>query len=215
MISRISSSISKYCSLVTLIGGITFSRMATTARQRHGTELVGRLTVYELRTALKSLSDQGNPAQVPDADPRPRIPAELHDLAHAFKIATADRLPPHRPYDLKIDLKEGFEPPFGPLYKLSRQEMKTLWIWIQKNLSKEFIRAFSSRARASILFVKKKDGSLRLCIDYRELNGEIIKNRYSLSLIQKTLNQLCVARYYTILNIRNAYNLLRVAKENE
>jgi hypothetical protein len=63
---------------------------------------------------------------VPDADPRPRISAELHDLAHVFKKATADRLPPHRPYDLKIDLKEGFESPFEPLYKLSRQEIKTL-----------------------------------------------------------------------------------------
>jgi hypothetical protein len=63
---------------------------------------------------------------VPDADLRSRILAELHDLAHVFKKTTVDRLPPHRPYDLKIDLKEDFEPPFGPLYKLSRQEMKTL-----------------------------------------------------------------------------------------
>jgi hypothetical protein len=100
--------------------------MATTARQRHGTKLVERLTVYELRTALKSLSDQSNSTQVSNADLRPRILAELHDLAHVFKKATADRLSLHRPYDLKIDLKEGFEPSFEPLYKLSRQEIKTL-----------------------------------------------------------------------------------------
>jgi hypothetical protein len=61
-----------------------------------------------------------------NADSRSRILVELHDLAHVFKKGTADRLLSHRSYDLKIDLKEGFEPSFGPLYKLSRQEMKTL-----------------------------------------------------------------------------------------
>jgi hypothetical protein len=189
--------------------------MTTTARRRHGTELAGRLTVYELRTALKSLSGQDNSTQASDAESQQEILAELHDLAHVFEKATVDRLSSYRLYDLKIDLKEGFESSFGSLYKLSREEMEALWIWIRENLSKGFIRAFSSRARTSILFVKKKNGSFRLCIDYRELNGEIIKNRYLLSLIQKTLNQLCVARYYTTLNVRNVYNLLRVTEENE
>jgi hypothetical protein len=61
-----------------------------------------------------------------NADSRSEILAELHDLAHVFRKATADRLLSHRSYDLKIDLKEDFQPPFGPLYKLSRQEIKTL-----------------------------------------------------------------------------------------
>jgi hypothetical protein len=89
-------------------------------------KLVERLMIYELRTALKSLLNQSNLAQVLNADPRPEIFAELHDLTHVFRKATADRLFSHRSYDLKIDLKEGFEPPFEPLYKLSRQEIKTL-----------------------------------------------------------------------------------------
>jgi hypothetical protein len=100
--------------------------MTTIARRRHGTKLVGRLTVYELRTALKFLSGQNNSTQAPEADSRQGILAELHDLAHAFGKATVDRLPPHRSYDLKIDLKEDFEPPFESLYKLSREEMKAL-----------------------------------------------------------------------------------------
>jgi hypothetical protein len=76
--------------------------------------------------ALKFLSDQSNSTQMPNADFRSEISAELHDLAHVFKKATVDRLLSHRSYDLKIDLKEDFEPPFEPLYKLSRQEIKTL-----------------------------------------------------------------------------------------
>jgi hypothetical protein len=63
---------------------------------------------------------------MPNADSRSGILAELHDLTHVFRKAMADRLLSHRPYDLKIDLKEGFEPPFEPLYKLSRQEIETL-----------------------------------------------------------------------------------------
>src|SRR5436853_7749446 len=66
-----------------------------------------------------------------------------------------------------------------------------------------------------ILFVKKKDGSLRLCVDYRDLNEKTIKNRYPLPLIQETLMQLSKATYFTKLDIRGAYNLIRMAKGDE
>ena len=65
------------------------------------------------------------------------------------------------------------------------------------------------------MFVKKKSDELRLCIDYRGLNEGTLMNRYPLSLIQETLNQLSKAKYYTTLDIRNAYNLLRIAKEKK
>ena len=64
-------------------------------------------------------------------------------------------------------------------------------------------------------FIKKKDGSLHLYIDYRGLNKKTIKNYYPLPFIYKTLNQLSKAHFYTLLTIRSAYNLLRIAKEDE
>ena len=86
---------------------------------------------------------------------------------------------------------------------------------MDENLSKGFIRAYSSPAGAPILFVKKSDGSLRLCVDYRGLNAGTIKNRYPLPLIRETLMRLSKARYYTALDVRGAYNLLRVAEGDE
>jgi len=118
-------------------------------------------------------------------------------------------------YDHKIPLKPDFVPPFGPLYSMSKTELETLWTWIQDNLSKGFIRASSSPAGAPILFVKKKDGTLHLCIDYRGLNEGTVKNRYPLPLVKETLNQLFKAAYYTTLDVRGAYNLLRIAKGEE
>ena len=132
-----------------------------------------------------------------------------------FKKAVADILPPHWQYDHKITLKEGFTPPFGPIYSLSIPELKALRKWLDKNLSKGFIRASSSLAGAPILFVKKSDGSLRLCMDYRGLNAGTIKNIYPLPLIRETLMRLSKACYYTALDVRGAYNLLRVAEGDE
>jgi hypothetical protein len=106
-------------------------------------------------------------------------------------------------------------PPFGPLYSLSEPELKELSKWIQENLSKGFIHGSQSPAGALILFVKKKDGSLRLCVDYRGLNRITIKNRYPLPLISETLDRLCGAKIFTKLDLRGAYNLLRIKRGDE
>src|SRR5690606_37134238 len=108
-----------------------------------------------------------------------------------------------------------FTPLFGPLYSLSQNELKALREWLDENLSKEFIRASSSPAGAPILFVKKKEGSLRLCVNYRALNEGTIKDRYPLPLVKDMLNQLSQAKIYTTLDIRGAYNLVRMAEGEE
>ena len=74
-------------------------------------------------------------------------------------------------------------PPFGPFYSLSRPELEALWEWQQENLSEGVIHASQSPAGSPILLVKKSDGSLRLCVDYRVLNQGTIKNRYPLPLV--------------------------------
>jgi hypothetical protein len=143
------------------------------------------------------------------------VPSEYHDHLAAFSKRKADTLPPHRPYDLSIDLEDGKKPPFGPLYSLSELELKALSDWLEDNLSKGFIRASQSPAGAPILFVKKKDGSLRLCVDYRALNNITIKNRYPLPLIPEALDRLKDSKIYTKLDLRGAYNLVRIRKGDE
>ena len=140
---------------------------------------------------------------------------EYHEFLPLFDKVIAERLPPHRPYDHKITLQEGFTPPFGPIYSLSRQELQVLKEWIEKNLSKGFIRSSSSPCGAPVLFTPKPNGSLRLCVDYRGLNEGTIKNRYPLPLIQETLLRLSKARWYTKLDVRDAYNMIRIAEGDE
>jgi len=91
------------------------------------------------------------------------LPISTEDV---FSKAKASELPPHRDYDLKIDLEEGTSPPLGTLYSLSPVELSALWTFINENLNTGFIRPTASSHAAPVLFVKKKDGSLRLCVDF-------------------------------------------------
>ena len=93
---------------------------------------------------------------------------------------------------------------------MSATELQEIRKWIEENLSKAFIHARSSSCASPILFVKKKDESLRLCVDYRALNDITIKDRYPLPPIEETVNQIRGAKYFTCLNLRSAYNLIRI-----
>ena len=180
----------------------------------------GVLFVAPQNRELSATSATSVPGDVPDSldyviKLQQVVPPQYQDLLAAFSKTKADTLPPHRPYDLSIDLEDGKNPPFGPLYSLSELELKTLSEWIEENLSKGFIRASQSPAGAPILFVKKKDGSLRLCVDYRGLNKVTIKNRYPLPLIPEALDRLKHAKVFTKLDLRGAYNLVRIKEGDE
>ena len=98
---------------------------------------------------------------------------------------------------------------------MTQDELKALKEYIEENLTKGFIQASSSPAGAPVLFVKKADGSLRLCVDYQGLNEITIKNRYPLPLIRETLDRLAKAKWYTKLDLRWGYNQIRMAAGEE
>jgi len=128
------------------------------------------MSLYNINKALETptpnLQDTEQ-AEPPDYERlKSLMPPEYHSFLLLFCESIANKLPPHRPYDHRIPLKEGFEPPFGPLYSLAHHELEACKKWIVENLDKGFIRASSSPAGAPILFVKKGDGSLRLVVDY-------------------------------------------------
>jgi len=95
---------------------------------------------------------------------------------------------------------------------LSKFEQETLKKFIDENLTNEFIRSTSSPHGALVLFVKKKDGSLRLCVDFRGLNRITKKDRYPLPLISNLLDSPCKARIYTKIDLRHAYHLVCIAE---
>ncbi len=143
------------------------------------------------------------------------LPKELHDYQHVFDPKEADRLPPHRRYDHDIRLLPGKDLPFGPLYSMSRDELQTLRKWLDENLAKGWIRPSSSPTASPILFVKKADGSLRLCMDFRALNNVSIKDRYPLPLVKETLNNLKGMKWFTKIDIISAFNNIRIKEGQE
>ena len=143
------------------------------------------------------------------------VPVEYYDFLDVFSEAEASKLPPHRPFDHRIPLIEGAQPSFGPIYSLSITEQEALRDYLDKNLQKGFIVPSELPAASPILFVKKKDKSLRLCVDYRKLNNITVKNRYPLPLIGDLLDQLRAAVVFSKIDLRGAYNLLRIAAGEE
>ena len=143
------------------------------------------------------------------------IPKEWQHIKEPFREDLAYELPEHGPSDHAIDLEEGAQPPYGPIYSLSESELKVLRAYIEKHLANGFIRPSKSPAGAPILFVKKKDGSLRLCVDYRGLNSLTIKNRYPLPLIGESLDRLSRATIYSKFDITSAYHRMRIKKGDE
>ncbi|GJS59743.1 putative reverse transcriptase domain-containing protein [Tanacetum coccineum] len=124
-------------------------------------------------------------------------------------------LPPARPVEFQIDLIPGAAPVARAPYRLAPSEMKELSEQLQELSDKGFIRPSSSPWGAPVLFVKKKDGSFRMCIDYRELNKLTVKNRYPLPRIDDLFDQLQGSSIYSKIDLRSGYHQLRDEKEHE
>ena len=126
-----------------------------------------------------------------------------------------EALPKHQAWDHVIPIEEGKSPPFGPIYQMSEKELKVLKEYIDDNKAKGYIRPSTSSAGSLVLFVPKKDGSLQLCVDYRALNNITIKDRYALPLINELHDRFQGARIFTKLDLRGAYNLIRIKAGEE
>ncbi|KAM5126258.1 LOW QUALITY PROTEIN: uncharacterized protein ACMZJ9_021553 [Mantella aurantiaca] len=106
-------------------------------------------------------------------------------------------------------------PPSGKNYNLNRLEEQAMFEYIHENLKKGLIRSSTSPTGASFFFVEKKDGSLRPCIDYRRLDQITVKNKYTLPLIEDLFNQVIGTQVFSKLDLRGAYNLVRIRQRDE
>jgi len=143
------------------------------------------------------------------------LPEAYKAYSHLFDKKEASKLPDHKPWDHEIPIQEGKQTTFGPIYSLSPKEQEALKNYISDNIKKGFIRESSSPAGYPILFVPKKNGKLRLCVDYRKLNDITIKNRYPLPRIDQIINQLQGSKVFTKVDLTGAYNLVRMKKGEE
>ncbi|KAK3508037.1 hypothetical protein QTP70_011080 [Hemibagrus guttatus] len=143
------------------------------------------------------------------------IPACYSHFWDVFCPKKASKLPPHRPWDCAIDLIPGEPVPKGRIYSLTLPEEKAMEEYIKEALDQGYICPSTSPAASSFLFVAKKDGGLRPCIDYRTLNKITVKFRYPLPLVPAALERLRGATVFTKLDLRSAYNLIRIRKGDE
>ncbi|KAI3743707.1 hypothetical protein L1987_56771 [Smallanthus sonchifolius] len=123
-------------------------------------------------------------------------------------------LPPHRQVEFQIDLTPGVAPIARAPYRLAPSELQELSTQLQELLDKGFIQPSSSPWGAPVLFVKKKDGTFRMCIYYRELNKVTVKNRYPLPRVDDLFDQLQGSTFYSKIDLRSVYHQLRVRDED-
>ncbi|KAA0037369.1 pol protein [Cucumis melo var. makuwa] len=150
-------------------------------------------SVVDIREPEVSLSSEPVVREYPDV-----FPDELPGL------------PPPREVDFAIELEPGTAPISRAPYRMAPAELKELKVQLQELLDKGFIRPSVSPWGAPVLFVKKKDGSMRLCIDYRELNKVTVKNRYPLPRIDDLFDQLQGATVFSKIDLRSGYHQLRI-----
>jgi hypothetical protein len=191
-------------------------RQSPVVEEKMVCETTSKQTSYQKQRAVDLMAKMNRTMQVPkEEDVLLQIPKAYHRWKHLFEKPTGKQtLPEHKPWDHEIILEEGKTPPFLPIYGLSEPQLKAVREYIDENLAKGYIRESDSPAGFPILFVPKKDGSLRLCVDYRKLNDMTRKNRYPLPNIQELRDRLAGAKYFTSLDLRDGYYQIRM-KEGE
>jgi hypothetical protein len=136
----------------------------------------------------------------------------LEEFKDVFPSDLPSGLPPKRDVDHKIELQDGKEPPTKAPYRMSPTELNELNKQLEDLTSKGFIQPSKSPFGAPVLFVKKKDGTQRLCIDYRALNKITIKNKYPLPRVDELLDRLTGAKFFSKIDLRNGYHQVRIAE---
>jgi transposase InsO family protein len=160
--------------------------------------------VKEVLAALDALGD--NPPEAVDVS---AVLADFPDVLGGIPAATP--MPPSRAVDHAIELEPGAAPPHRGVIRLSQPELEELRRQLTELLDKGYIRPSVSPFGAPVLFAKKKDGSFRLCIDYRALNKLTIKNKYPLPRIDDLLDQLHSATVFSKIDLQSGYHQVRIA----
>ena len=166
----------------------------------------------ETTTYLASLKSDGSlmPTEVPA-----EVEQILEEFADTMPSELPKQLPPKREVDYRIELIPNTEPPARAPYRMAPPELEELRRQLKELLDAGYIRPSKAPYGAPVLFQKKHDGSLRMCIDYRALNKLTVKNKYPIPLIADLFDQLGNARWFTKLDLRSGYYQVRIAEGDE
>ncbi|GJS86528.1 putative reverse transcriptase domain-containing protein [Tanacetum coccineum] len=168
-----------------------------------------KVLIIRAQVTSKKTEDKSEEKRLED------VPIVLGIIGKVFpEKGMPEHIPPARQVEFQIDLVPSAAPVARAPYRLAPAKMQELSTQLQELSDKGFIRPSSSPWGALVLFVKKKDGSFRMCIDYRELNKLTVKNRYPLPRIDDLFDQLQGSRVYSKIDLRSGYHQLRVREED-
>ena len=165
-----------------------------------------------------TVADESDDDQDPATSDLSSVPEWMQQqYADVLDNATHWVRAPHRPgIDLAIELQPGSpQPPFLKMYNISPRESDALEEWLAEHLAKGHVQESISPAGAPVVFSPKKNGVLRVCVDYRKLNAMTIKNRYPLPLISELLDQLNGAKIFSKIDLKDGYYHIRIREGDE
>src|SRR5260370_3051601 len=191
-----------------VVSSLQFSRLARQSDVELGMLFISSVDSIGSNTAINTIRDGDN--EVID----PAVQSLLATYSDVFPDELPPGLPPERDVDHRIDIVPGSEPPVRAPYRMSIPELDELKKQLTELIDKGHIRVNKSTFRSPVLFVKKKYGSMRMCIDYRVLNKITIKNKHPLPRIDELLDRLLGAKYFTKIDLRSGYWQVRIADED-
>src|SRR6185369_1716846 len=144
----------------------------------------------------------------------PEVKKLLNDYKDVFPEELPNGLPLERSIDHAIETIPGTEPSSRPIYRLSYKETAELKRQLENLLAKGYIKPSIFPYGAPVLFVQKKEDTLRLCVNYRALNKITVKNRYPLPRIDELLDKLVDAKYFTKIDLCSGYYQIRIKRED-
>ena len=146
--------------------------------------------------------------------PEPTLDALLREYEDRFVSSLPEGLPPERNIGHTIPLEPGSKPPFKHPYRLSPRELAEAKAQIADLIARGHVKASTSPYSSPILFIQKKDGTLRMCVDYRALNKLTVKNKYPLPRIDDLLDQLQGSKVFSLLDLTSGYHQIRITPED-
>jgi hypothetical protein len=191
------------------VGGPTIHFMLGKAWEKECVGGVGMMCVmrvldeYEPEEATKLVTSPKCIKQVLEEFPDVMLEELLEDL------------PPRRRIDHAIEVMPGVAPPAKAPYRMSHEELKELKVQLEELLMKGYIKPSKSPYQAPVFFVHKKDGTLRMCVDYKALNKATVKNRYPLPRIDDLFDRLSRAKVFSRIDLCSGYYQIRIAEGDE
>ena len=159
-------------------------------------------------TISTQLTQADKPKEIP-------IPDFCSSFTDVFSKQTYNILPPHRPFDHAIELKDSFVPKIAKVYPVNPAEKEACKTFIDEHLKTRWIKPSKSPQASPFFFIPKKDGTLRPCQDYRYLNSHTVRNGYPLPLIPELIDDMKESTLFTKFNVCWGYNNIRIKEEDQ